>query len=92
MRGVVDVQEEPVAAAGPAGEADFRVDRDVVTLGRTGRRPGIAAASPSAGASAASFPTAGGRRRGSRRGAIARVRGVALGTARRYREALEDAR
>src|SRR5947208_3552147 len=81
----------------PAGEADFGVDRDVVTLRRTGWRPSVAAPAPGApGACAASFPApftaARGRRRCSRRGAIARIGGIAIGIARRHSKTLEDAR
>ena len=38
-RGVADVEQQAEAGAGAAGQADFRIDRDVVALVRTGRRP-----------------------------------------------------
>ena len=48
MRRVVDVQQEAEARAGAGGEPDLRVDGDVVTLIRTGRRR-RAAPSPAGG-------------------------------------------
>src|SRR6185295_5037578 len=48
MRGVADVEQQAEARARAAGEADFRIHRDVVALVRPGRRPLVAAAAPAA--------------------------------------------
>ena len=45
LRGVADVEQQAVAAARAAGEADGRIDRDVVALRRAGRAP-LAATGP----------------------------------------------
>src|SRR5437870_9393521 len=90
MLGIVDIEQKTEAAARAAGEADLRIDRDVVTLIRTRRWTLIAAARSVGGAAS---PALSARRRGSRRGlAVALILRGALLVARRHRQTLEDAR
>ena len=53
MRGVADVEQQAEAGARAAGEADLRIDRDVVALVRSGRRTLRSAAASAAGGAAA---------------------------------------
>jgi len=89
----VDVEQQPEAGARTRGETDLRIDGDIVTLIRTGRRPGIAATPTGATAGSITTATSSGGGRGCSSGfAVARIGGGALFIARRYRQILEDAR
>src|SRR5690606_6999698 len=83
VRDVADVEQQAVAAAGAAGEADLGIDGDVVALGRAGAAP-VGRRAPAAATLRAGCRAAGGH--------AALARGVGrLGVAGRRAEVGEDA-